>query len=451
MPSLPFGTSSYERARGDLPSLPVINFFIEASPTEKNGVILQSRPGLEDRNKTLGSGPVRALLRRDLVLGTYLFAVSGNQLYRDTELIGTIDGTGPVYMAGYGNFLFVAAGGRLWGYDGTTLTALPFPDDALVSSLLIAGSRLVAIRKDTGQFYWTAPLGTEIDALSFATAENQPDRALQLLFLNGILLIFGSETVEYWPLSGDPELPFQVLQGQVIQKGLRTTGCAVQIGSTFAWVSNENRVLLANEETVISNNGLQERIAASQDVKLWTFTLGGNEYIALRLDDETQIYDVKAQKWFEFTSYGEANWVPRCFSDNVFGSAYDGRTMRWSGNWQDLGGVLERRWRAGLVIDAGGTTINNVSIRTNVGQTGYLAGDYENPAVEMRQSRDGGKTWHGWRSQSLGKQGDYRTHVQWRSLGMASRPSLLLEFRATAPVSLRVSDVLVNDVTGGRT
>lgn len=451
MPSIPFATSAYERARGDLPSLPVVNFFIEQSPTEKNGVILQSRPGLEDRNQTLGAGPVRGMLRRDLVLGTALFAISGNKLYRDGETIGSIDGAGPVSMAGYGNFLFVAAGGRLWGYNGTALAAIVFPDNALVSSILIAGSRLVAIRKDTGQFYWTAPLGTEIDALSFATAENQPDRALQLLFLNGILLIFGSETVEYWPLSNDPDLPFQVLQGQVIQKGIRGTGCAVQIGSTFAWVSNENRVLLANEETVISNNGLQERIAASEDVSLWTFTLGGNEYIALRLDDETQIYDVKAQKWFEWKSYGYDNWVPRCFSDDVFGSAYDGRTMRWSEGWEDLGGVLERRFRAGMVIDAGGTPISNVAIRTNVGQTSYLTGAYAEPAVEMRQSRDGGKTWQDWRSQSLGKQGAYRTHVSWRSLGMASRPSLLLEFRCSAPVDLRVSDVLANEVTGGRT
>lgn len=423
--------------------------FIEPSQTEKNGIVLQSRPGLEDREQTLGDGPVRALFRRDLVLNTALFGVSGNTLYRDGLPIGTINGNGPVSMAGYGNFLFVAASGHLWGYDGSTLTQVAFPDNADVSHILIAGSRLVAVRKDTGQFYWTEPLGTEIDALSFATAENQPDRALQLLFLNGILLIFGSETVEYWPLSGDPDLPFQVLQGQVIQKGIRATGCAVQIGSTFAWVSNENRVLLANEETVISNNGLQERIAASSTVNLWTFTVGGNEYIALRLDDETQIYDVKAQKWFEWKSYGYSNWVPRCFSDDVFGSAYDGRTMRWSGGWQDLGGVLERRFRAGMVVE-GAASINDVQVTTNVGQTTYLSGDYADPVIEMRQSRDGGHVWQDWRAAHLGQRGEYRKSVQWRSLGMASRPSLLLEFRCSDPVDLRLSDVSVNNPRGGR-
>lgn len=450
MPSVPFGTSSYERARGDLPSLPVINMFIEQSPTEKNGIVLQSRPGLQDRNQTLGDGPVEGLFRRDLVLGTSLFGVSDGNLYRDGMLVGAIDGDGPVSMAGYGNFLFVNAGARLWGYNGTTLAAIAFPDGALVTKILIAGSRLVAIRKDTGQFYWTQPLGTTIDALDFATAENQPDRLLDMLFSKGFLLLFGSETVEYWALGSNPDLPFEVLQGQVIQKGIRGAGCAVTIGSTFSWVTDQNQVCLANEETAISNNGLQERIEKSLTVLLFTFVLGGNEYIALRLDKETQVYDVKAQKWFEFKSHGQDNWIPQCFSDGVFGSSIDGRTMRWGPDWFDLGGVLERRIRAGMVIDSGGAAINNVQIRTDVGQTPFLEGDYENPEIEMRLSRNGGHQWLDWRARGLGKRGDFRNRVQWRACGMASRPSLLIEFRVTDPVDLRISDVLVNEETGGR-
>ena len=451
MSSIPFGTSSYERARGDLPSLPVINMFIEESPTEKNGYVLQSRPGLEDCNQTLGGGPVRQLFRRDLVLDTSLFGVSGSTLYRDGVAVGAIDGAGPVSMAGYGNFLFVNAGGRLWGYNGTTLAAIAFPDDALVSRIVIAGSRLVAIRADTGQFYWSDPLGTTIDALAFATAENQPDRLLDMLFMNGILLLFGSETVEYWPLGSSGDLPFQVLQGQVIQKGVRAPGCAVSIGSTFAWVTSENRICLANEENIISNNGLQARIEKSATCALWVFALEGNEYIALRIDDETQIYNVQSKRWSEMRSYGQANWIPQCFADGVFGSAIDGRTMRWSDGWEDLGGVMERRIRAGMPIDSGGVSIANASIRTNLGQTTYLVGPYADPVIEMHMSRDNGKTWGDWKPRALGIQGEYKQRVQWRALGMASRPSLLLEFRVTDPVSIRISDVSVNDPTGGRT
>lgn len=450
MPSIPFGTSSYERARGDLPSLPVVNMFIEQSPTEKNGFVLQSRPGLDDREQNMGAGPVQAVFRRDLVLGTSLFAVAGNRLYRDGSFVGSIDGSGPVSMAGYGDFLFIAAGGRLWGYDGASLAAIAFPDDALVTRIVIAGSRLVAIRKDTGKFYWTEPLGETISALAFATAENQPDRLFDMLFMNGILLLFGSETVEYWPITSSSELPFQVLQGQVIQKGVKAPGCAVTIGSTFAWVTNENRVCLANEETIISNNGLQARIAESDFVSLWTFVLEGNEYIVLRLDDETQVYNVQSQKWFEFRSYGYSNWLPNCYADGVFGSSVDGRTFRWSDGWEDIGGVMERLIAAGMPIDSGGTVISNIMIRTNVGQTTYLEGDYADPKIEMRLSRTNGKTFGDWRARSLGARGKYRERVQWRGCGMASRPALYMQFRVSDPIDLRISDVLVNEPYGGR-
>ena len=70
--------------------------------------------------------------------------------------------------------------------------------------------------------------------------------------------------------------------------------------------------------------------------------------------------------------------------------------------------------------------------------------------VEMRLSRNAGQTWSSWRGVSLGRQGDYRTRVQWRCCGQASQPAFLAEFRVTAPVDVRVSDVMVNEAAGGR-
>jgi len=134
----------------------------------------------------------------------------------------------------------------------------------------------------------------------------------------------------------------------------------------------------------------------------------------------------------------------------VFGSAIDGRLLEWDDGHLDLGGPMERRFRAGLPIMAGGQTINNMSVRCNVGQTPFLEGDYTAPAVEMRLSRDGGQTWGLWRSAPLGAQGQYRTRSQWRACGMASYPAFLAEFRVTAPVDWRVSGVNVNEVFGGR-
>lgn len=448
MPNLTFGTSSYERARGDMPSLPVINMFVEESPTEETQIAMQSRPALVDRGVTMGSGPVREVFRADSVLGTDLFGVSGSNLYRNATSIGSIDGSGPVSIAGYENFLFTAAGGSLLGYNGATLVSIPFPDGASVAKVIVGASRAIAIRKDTGKFYWSEPLGTSITALNFATAESAPDRALDLLFIDNILIIFGAETVEFWPATTSSDAPFTPLQGRVIERGIKATGCATQIGSAYAWVSNHNQICLNDENTVISNPGLEERIAASTECRLFRFFIYGAEFLALRIDGETQVW--RNGKWSEFQSYGFANWVPQCWSDGVFGSAYDGRTMAWGSGHADLGGVLERRFRAGMPINSGGVTISNLQIRCNIGQTPYLTGDYANPKIEMRTSRNAGKTWGPYKQKTLGEQGQYRTKVQWRALGMASYPAFFAEFRCVDPVDFRVSQVTVNDVDGGR-
>lgn len=448
MPQVRFGISSYERAEGDLPEFPAINMYAEEAPTEEKGIVLQSRPPLEDRSADMGAGPVRQLFKRDLVLSGALFGVSGSFLYKALTSLGTIDGGGPVSMAGYESFLFVAAGTRLWGYDGTTLAAIAIPDSADVIKVIVAASRALVIRKDTGKFYWSDALETDIESLDFATAENQPDRLLDMLYIDGILRLFGAETVENWPLTTDASLPFQPLPGSVIERGIKATGCATAIGSTFAWVTNLNEVCLTDENTILSNEGLQARIEASTDVSLFTFIVDGVECLALRLDDETQVW--RNGRWSQFASYGETNLIPQCYAGGIFGSAVDGRTVQWGTGHEDFGGVLERRFRAGFPLDSGGLEIDNVVLRVNVGQTPYLTGDYIEPVVEMRLSRDGGQTWGIWRSASLGQQGNYRTKVQWTMCGMASQPGLLMEFRVTAPVPFRVSGVLVNEPYGGR-
>lgn len=450
MANIEFATSSYERGRGGLPPLSVTNMVLEQAPTEKTGKALQSRMAVIDRAADMGTGPVKAVFRKDGVQSGDLFGVSFGALYRGTTYLGAIPGDGPVSVAGNEGGVMAAAGGALRYYNGTTLADVAFPDGASVIKVIAGAGRFIALRADTGKFYWTPVLASTVDPLDFATAENQPDNLRDALFIDDILLLFGSETVEFWPNTGDAELPFQPLEGRVIEKGIRATGCAAAIGSSFAWVTHENQVCMSDENNIISNNGLQERIEASAEVSLFPFVMGGNEYLCLQLDNETQVFQPRTGQWSEWKSYGFSRWVPSCFSGGVFGSGVDGRTLAFGAGHVDLGGQMERLWSAGLPIDGGAIRISNIVARVNVGQTPFLTGDYDDPVIEMRMSRDDGKTWGDWRQKSLGAQGKYRQEVQWRGLGVASRPSLLVQFRVTDPIDIRCSGVLVNEPGGGR-
>jgi hypothetical protein len=454
---LQFGVAAYQRNRGNLPELPVVNMFAESAPTEKTQVALQSRPGLV-QNSTAGTADIEAIFQKDGVLSGDLFAVGGGFLYRDGVLVGAIDGSGPVSIAGNEIGLAVTAGETLWFYNGTTLRAVAFPDAADVSKVIELASRFVALRSGTQKFYWSEVLEDALDgtgllefgALNFASAESEPDRLLDACTIDDVLVLGGTETVEFWSKTGNNELPFTPVSGRVYSKGLSATGCMVSFDNSMAYVSAEGLVYRAgNVPERISTTGIEERIEASATAALFTFFFEGHEFLNLRLDSYTMAYDAQSKQWCEFASWEMDNWRCRCAAQGPLFGADDGKILEFSGH-ADLGGVLERRFRAGAALDSGSVSASNIRLRTNPGQTSYLSGTYANPTVEMRTSRDGGQTWGNWRQASLGAQGEYRRQVEWRACGMFDHPGLLAEFRVTDPVSFRVSGVVANEGGGGR-
>lgn len=442
---LQYGLTAFERARGDLPQLPVVNMFAEATATEEDGVSLQSRPGLTSLS-SIGD-EVQAIFQKDGVLGGAQFTVVDSTLYEDGVSVGALDGAGPFFIDGWEDQLFVAGGGSLWGYDGTTLAAVTFPDTADVTKVLVGASRAICIRAGTEQFYWSDPLTDTIDALSFASAESQPDGLKDALFIDDTVILFGSETVEFWPNTSDPDLPFQALEGRVFEAGIRQTGAACALGASFAWVTDDNKVCQQDPANVLSNEGLESKIKASGEVRLWTFLVDATEFLCLSLDAQTYVMNTRTGTWHEFASYGESNWLPTCYAADTFGTR-DGRLVAWNDEHTDFSGVMERRFRAGSPLNSGVVTLDNLILRTNPGNTPYLSGDYVEPVVEVRFSRDGGKTWGNWRRASLGAQGEYRRKVQWLACGAFSNPGVLAEFRVTDPVPFRVSGVFVNEPYG---
>lgn len=449
MTDLPYGLSAFDRDRGNFPEVPVVNMFVEKVPTEPNPV-LQSRPGLKNSGVTLGSGPVQGLFHVDGVLSGQLFAVSGSHVYVDSVDVGSISGSGPVSIDGFENRAFFCAGQDVWQYDGTSLSMIATPGSFSVLSLCVGTSRLIVIDKNTGHFYWSDVLSPSITALNFATAENSPDKLKECLFLGDTLILFGSETVEQWPASSaDPNLPYTPLVGRTYQVGIRDTGCATTFQNSFAWITNQNQVAVGDPTTIISDSSVEEKISLSSNARLWTFRLEGVEFLAITLDHSTWVFNAHSSQWSTFESYGQDNWIPRCYSSGFFGSGVDGRLMQWSDDHSDFGDILERKFRAGTPISTGTMPLYNITLRTNPGQTPYITGTYADPKVSLRTSKDGGYVWSSWKEKSLGAQGNYRKPVKWTSLGFFGSPSLLVEFRVTDPVPFRISGVSINDDYAG--
>jgi hypothetical protein len=442
-----YGISHFERDRGSFPALPLINLVTEQAETEESPS-LQSRPGLQDAGVDFDEEGVTALYKVDGALTGDLFVIAGGKAFEGEDELGTVTGTGPARIAGFENFVFFNAGEDINSYDGVTYDTVSFPDGAGVLSIDVGASRLIAVRETSGTLYWSDPLTDGIDALSFATAESSPDFLLDLIYIGDRLVLFGSETVEIWEPTGDQDLPFQPVIGMVYSKGIKTTGACTRFNATFAWVTNTNQIVVSSPDNVISNPDLNTKIAASSVVRLWTFFIDGIEFLCLRLDNNSFVFNSATGLWSEFKSAEEGNWICQCYANGLFGSAVDGRLLEWSDDYSDFGEELERRFRAWAPILDGNISLDSVHLRLAPGLTPFLTGEYSEPVVELRVSGDGGYAWTSWLPRSMGRQGQYRKTTRWNSLGSYAFPGVLLELRVTDPVPFRVSGLYANQPGG---
>lgn len=440
-----YGRGAYSRTRGNLPALTLVNMHLEQAPVERSGVVLQSRKGLVE-DAEVGSGPIRGVLQKDGVFDGDRFTVSGNRFYRGSTLLGTISGTGPVSIAASDGEVLVTAGTTLYSYNGTNFQAVTFPDGANVTKVIYTAGYFIALRAGTGTWYFSGVEdGRTWDGLDFATAENEPDALLDALVLDGVIVFFGTESVEFWAPTGNADLPYSPIQQRVFEQGIIATGCAVQTDNSFFWVGND-KIVYRNGDVplAIANDGIVEKAVASESWTLFLVIDERKKFVVLRLDGSTFAYDITTNEWCEWRSYGRSN-----FRATVgLGDDETGKIWRLSG-YEDAGTVMERRFTAGAGANQP-VSVDNLRLTCEVGTTPYLSGDYTAPTIEMRASNDAGNTWSDWEGVSVGEQGKYRERVEWRALGMFDDPGMLFEFRMTDPVSFRLSNVAVNEPGGGR-
>lgn len=449
MPSIAFGAGAYKRNNGSIPEVRLKNMFLEKAVTEK-GAVLLSRKGLTTHS-TVGTNPIDGIFSQENVFFGDVFTVSGGRLYRGTEDIGPITGTGPVsFAAGTSDELAICAGESIHRYDGTTLVAVLFPDGADVSAIVFHDGLYLAVRAQTDQWYYSAVLDADIwDALDFSSAESKPDILRDIKVVGDYLYLMGSETIEKWVNSGEPASPYSRIDGAILEIGVMNTGCTVEILNTLIFIGNDGIVYtLSDSINRISDHGIEEKIAASATISAFGFILEGHPFFCLRTATGSYLYDASTEEWCEFTSAGQTNWRARCACmyglEVFFGDAITGKV--WAADtYQDDGVTFEQLFTASFPIEDGITVVDNLVLDANAGHTAPISA----AMIEMRASRDSGGTWGPWRSTSMGAPGKYRARPKWTRCGMFDFPRAMFEIRFQHSIGLRVSNVLVNERGGG--
>ena len=142
-------------------------------------------------------------------------------LFRSTKL-GNISGTGAVSMADNGTQLFVACNGPSYIYNSSTnafaqITDADFPGAGTVTYL----DGYFVFNEPNSQKIWVTTLydGAQIDPLDFASAEGSPDGVVGVLADHRQLWVFGTNSVEVWYDSGNPDFPLSRIDGAYNELG----------------------------------------------------------------------------------------------------------------------------------------------------------------------------------------------------------------------------------------
>jgi hypothetical protein len=446
MPSVQYGASAYQRT--GFPELKLINCYVEQAATSENQVALKSRRGLS-QVYAVGSGQIDGILSKAGTFNNAIFSVSGASVFRDAAPIGLVSGAGPVSFAGGYSEVLVTRGGTLRSYNGTNLADAGFVGNAsndVVACCYINGS-FIAVEAGSARYYWSSSLdGRTWDVLHYETAERQPDNLLDIWPLNDNLWLFGEQSVEVHADSGDEDARFSPLETLGFNKGIRATGCVCEADNTLFFVGSDNVIYrIADVPQRVSNHGVEERVGASSSVSAFSYRDTGHEFVAIRLDNATMVYDCASQEWHE-NQTGGGQWLASCAcmvgAEPRFGS--NAKILGFSG-WKDLAQPLERRFTFATPLDQP-LSVNRVRLWANSGETLTEI----SPQIELRVSDDQGKTWTDWDTDDLGAMGDYSRIPEWRALGMFSFPGLMGEGRVTDETDFRLSAVKINDPGGGR-
>ena len=421
-----------------------VNLYLEANPsTSVFPFTHYPTPGL-----TL-MGSVTPTSWRGLYFATngQLYGVCGNTVYAISSswaftVLGTISSSiGPVSMVDNTTDIILVDGvyGSGWTINLTTnaFASISQPGFYGGNQVNYVDGYFVLNRIGTRQWYISLPNTTTFDPIDYASTTGFSDSLIGIGITRRYIYLFGKITTEVWFNQGNTTFPFGRLPGSFMQYGCAATNSIAQMDGELYWVaqSPQGQAFICKTTnfaaTIIStfaiNNELQGYSTLSDAIG-YTYELNGHFFYVVTFPtaNKTWVYDLSNQQWNEW------NWVDNnggfnrhrsnCFAfangKLVVGDWENGNLYAIDqDNYTDNGQVITRVRGFYHMEDDGA---NRVRYRSFISEMESGNG-YNNQSVDVSLtcSDNRGKTYGNPVMQSLGKEGEYITSMQWNRLGMA--------------------------------
>lgn len=279
-----------------------------------------------------------------------------------------------------GDFLVIASGGPMLYTDGTPgaatfITSINAPNN--VSHVAFFNNFIIANEVGTQRFYFAEFVGapTTWYVQDVYSAEGNPDVVISLFVNMGILIIVGTQTIEFWTLNSDAT--FSRLGGTVVQRGGMSPNSNAIVDGVFFFFDYKKRFCYIEGVNVVELSTPFDRVIQSlsytDDCTIYYATPNGKHFIIVQFPsaDRCFVYDISQKAWYEWTYWDNANNKRRKFLGLTYAYSPSLNT-HLVGSWVD-GKLYE--------INEKNVNDNGVQIKTEFATAFY---DYGSPQVRKR-------------------------------------------------------------------
>lgn len=467
MANFPFIGASYTARSKTFDAQRCVNLYPEVSGSgrSKSVAALIGTPGLKPW-ATLATGPIRGMLS---VGSDAALVAAGNHLYRvdasgASEHVGWIDDSGPVAMETNGSSVMVVTGSSGYTVDTATWSMSEIIDDDFSGADRVGfiDGYFIFNCPGTGKFQTTGLYDTDIDGLSFATAEGAPDKLVSLIVDHRELWLFGERSTEVWFNSGNADFPFERINGAFIEHGCAAKHSVAKLDNSVFWLGADDKgrgiVFRAAgyQPQRISTHALEFAIGGYDkvdDAVAYAYQQEGHAFYVLTFPsaDATWVFDASTGLWHERAWRDDAGRLHRHRSNchmafagrNLVGDFETGAIYDFDlGTYTDAGDVIPRiRACQHSSADLKMVFYSAFQIDMETG-VGLEYGQGADPQAMLQWSDDGGFSWSHEHWATIGKIGARKTRVRWRRLGRARDRVFRLTITDPVKVAIVAASVL---------
>lgn len=415
---------------------------VDAVPVVVEGKLnLMKRPGLTEYID-LGTGaPIDGLYWYDKQ--RVVLAVSDKRVWKITDSSGTkAELTGSTALRSSSKVTFaknamqvvMANGGQMVHTDLSTLTTMADADaPTAVSHVADLDGYILANSVDTGQVHFSDLNSlTGWQALSFFTAESDPDDVVAMQQAFREIIALGRESVEFWV--NDGQTPFSRIPGSAQPFGTEAPHSLTRVGDTWMWLANGRRLVTMQGRQVVPVSTPYDRViqnyTAVNDAVGYTIHIEGWPIYLLNFPTakQTLAFNYETKQWHKWgywdssrATYQRYRGLSYCYArswnQHLVGDYANGIIYKAArGVYTDNGNPIRSLLRTGHV-DHGAYFYKRSDIFRLKCKRGQGNDDVSDPQIMMRQRVNNKAQWSNERWKSLGQVGEHEIFLDWRRNG----------------------------------